>query len=104
PQHRERRRRARLLALDEPAHYRHPAVAAPVGQGAAQRSGLHLLGGALGVRAGHRAVDRAAAGVLRRPQRALAGPARALLPVRLLAAPPDPAPRLRAPGAPPAPP
>src|SRR5262249_9397286 len=44
-------------------------------------------------------MDRAAAGVLRRPQRALAGPAGALLPVRLPAAAADRAPGLGGVGA-----
>src|SRR5205823_2319402 len=70
------------------------AVAGPVGQRTVQRGGLHLLGRALSVGARHWAVHGAAAGVLRGAQRALPGPAGALLPVRLLAAAADLAARL----------
>src|SRR5262249_37314875 len=61
--------------------------------------GVEVLGGAVGVGAGHGAMDRATAGVLRRPERALARPAGALLPVRLPAAATDRAPGLGGVGA-----
>src|SRR6185312_12111176 len=93
-QHRQGFPGARLVALDERADHHETAVAGPVGQRTAQRGGLHLLGCALGVGARYGAVYDAAAGVLRRAQRALPGPAGALLPVRLLAAAADLAPRL----------
>src|SRR5439155_6852722 len=85
-QHRQGFLGARLVALDERADHREAAVAGPVGQRAAQRGSLHLLGRALRIGARHGAVHGAAAGVLRRAQRALPGPPGALLPVRLLAA------------------
>src|SRR6266851_160588 len=75
----------RLVTLDEPADHGHPAVTGPVGEGAAQRGGLHLLRRALHVGTGHRAVRGPAARVLRRPDRALPGTPCALLPVRLAA-------------------
>ena len=58
----------------------------PVGQGTAQRGGLHLLRRLLRVRPRYGPVHDAAAGELRRPNGALPGPAGALLPVRLLPA------------------
>src|SRR5262249_14345766 len=73
-------------AVDEAADHLDPAVAEPVGQRAAQRGGLHLLRRPLHVGTRLRAVHDAAARVLGRAERALAGPAGALLAVRLLAA------------------
>src|ERR1019366_6489257 len=81
--------RAGRVAGDEAADHLHAAVPGPVGEGATQCRGLHLLGCALLVGPGHRAVYGAAAGELRRPGRALPGPAGALLAVGLLAAAPD---------------
>ena len=75
----------RRVALDQAADHVDPAVAGPVGEGAAQGGGLHLLRRPLGVVARLRAVDDATAGELRRAGRALAGPAGALLAVRLAA-------------------
>ena len=73
------RRVAGRRALDDV----HAAVAGAVRQSAAQRRRLHLLGRPLGVVARRGAVDRAAAGELRRAGRALTGAAGALLLVRL---------------------
>src|SRR5690606_4634906 len=77
------------VGTDELGDDVHPAGAGPVRQGAAERGGLHLLGGALGVVPRLGAVHRAAALELRSADRALAGPAGALLPVGLLAAAAD---------------
>ena len=63
----------------------HAVVAGPVGEGATQSGGLHLLGGALVVAARVRSVDHATAGELRCPGRALTGAAGALLLVGLAA-------------------
>ena len=71
--------------VDERADHVDAAVAGPVGQGAAQGGGLHLLGGALLVVARRRAVHDATTGELRRAGRALTGAAGALLLVRLAA-------------------
>src|SRR5690606_1325961 len=84
----------RRVAAHERLHDVEPTVAGPIGEGATQRGGLHLLGGAAVVRTRRRAVDDATAGVLRRTDRALAGAAGALLAVRLLAAASDLATRL----------
>ena len=64
----------------------HAAMPRPVGQRTAQGGGLHLLRRPLLVVARRRAVHDATAGVLRRADRALPGPAGALLPVGLPAA------------------
>src|SRR6516225_5221099 len=77
------------VTVDEAADDQDPAVAEPVRQRAAQGRGLHLLRRPLHVGTRHRAVRRAAAGVLGRAERALAGPAGALLPVGLLTAAAD---------------
>ena len=61
----------------------HPALGGPVRQGRDERQADHLLGGPLAVGAGLRAEGDPAADPLRRTGRALAGPARALLPERL---------------------
>ena len=73
------------VAVDHRADHVHTAVAGPVGQGAAQGGGLHLLGRALLVVARRRAVHHATAGELRSAGRALTGAAGALLLVRLAA-------------------
>ena len=88
-----RRLGRRRVAVDERGDDVQPAAAGPVGQGAAQRGGLHLLRGALRVVARRRAVDDATAGELRRAGRALTGAAGALLAVRLLP-PPRTSPRV----------
>src|SRR5690606_9297521 len=75
----------RLLPGDQLGHHVHLTRARPVGQRTAQRGRLHLLRGALVVLARRRAVHDATTGELRRPDRTLAGPAGALLPVRLAA-------------------
>src|SRR6516164_774794 len=93
-QHREGALGAGLLAVDERAHHRDPAVAHPVRQRPAQRGRLHLLRRALLVRTGYRPVHDTAARVLRRAERALPGPPGALLAVRLLATTADHAARL----------
>src|SRR5690606_16714653 len=59
------------------------AGASPVGQGAAESSSLHLLGGALRVVARRGAVDDSTTGELRSTGRALTGAAGPLLLVRL---------------------
>src|SRR6185437_2275140 len=74
-----------LSAIDETVDHLHEAVPGPVGKRAAQRCGLHLLRRLLGIGTRHGSVHDAAAGELRRPDRALPGPACTLLPVRLLA-------------------
>src|SRR4029079_927856 len=73
----------RLVGADQRLHDVDALVARPVGQGSAQRGGLHLLGGALVVAARVRTVDDATAGELRRAGRALTGAAGALLLVGL---------------------
>src|SRR5690606_118898 len=64
----------------------HPTLTGPVGEVTAQRGGLHLLRGPLAVVPRHGTVDHTTTGELRRPDRALPGPAGALLTVRLAAA------------------
>src|SRR5690606_32642081 len=71
------------LAVHKGLHHVYPAAARPVREGTAQRGGLHLLRGALGVAARDRAVDHATAAPLRGPPGALPGPAGALLAPRL---------------------
>ena len=94
-QRRDRGLGRRLLAGDERLDHVHPAVAGPVGEGATQGGGLHLLRGPLAVVARHGAVHDATAGELRRADRALTGATGALLLVRLLAAAGDLAAGLR---------
>ena len=75
----------RLVATEQRLHHVDAAGAGPVGEGAAQGGGLHLLGRALVVVTRLRAVDDATAGELRCAGRALAGAAGALLLVGLAA-------------------
>src|SRR5690606_1733229 len=77
------------VAGEEPLDDVHPAGPGAVGEGPAQRRGLHLLRRALAVAARHRAVDHAAAGELGRPDGAVPGATGALLAVRLGAAAAD---------------
>src|SRR5699024_8373982 len=76
----------RRLAADHAGQHVHPVGASPVGEGAAQSRGLHLLRGPLAVVPRHRTVHDATAGELRGADRALTGAAGALLAVRLAAA------------------
>src|SRR5205085_2200913 len=85
-QHGDGRLGRRFVALDEAVDDVDAPVAGPVGQRAAQSRRLHLLRRPLLVAVRGGTVHDAAAGVLRSPDRALSGPAGALLAVRLAAA------------------